>query len=327
MRKVSLIVPVYNSEEYIGKCLDSILKQTYKNFEIIIINDGSKDNSWKIITDYKDKYADKIIAINQENKGVAITRNETIRKANGDYIMFIDNDDFIDEDYIQTFVDIAESKDFDIVLGGYRRITEKNVILKEQLLNDNEEFSKFIIMAPWAKLYKKQFLLDNEIQFLKCNIGEDVYFNLNAMLSSNKIKIINYIGYNWFYNTASVSNTIQKNINQLEVFKLLDSCIEMLSTRNLIEKNYDILKTYFTRYIIWILSFSTKKLSYSNISVEYDKLFKWLESHFSDYKKNKNISYSKPVVDEKKQRIMQKMFLTAHKFHFGKILVYIYSKI
>ena len=75
MKKVTLIIPVYNSEKYIGKCLDSILNQTYTNFEILVVNDGSKDNSQKVIEEYQNKYPDKIIAINQENKGVSKTRN------------------------------------------------------------------------------------------------------------------------------------------------------------------------------------------------------------------------------------------------------------
>ena len=157
MKKVTLIVPVYNSEKYIGKCLDSILNQTYKNIEILVVNDGSKDNSQKIIDEFQSKYPDKIIAINQENKGVSKTRNESIKKASGDYIMFIDNDDYLDSDYIETFVTEAEKGDYDVVLGGYRRPNENGKIIKEMKLKETE-WSKFMILAPWAKIYKKQYL-------------------------------------------------------------------------------------------------------------------------------------------------------------------------
>ena len=136
MRKVTLIVPVYNSEDYIGRCLDSILNQTYQNFEILVVNDGSKDNSQKIINEYKEKYPNKIIAIEQPNKGVAITRNESVKRANGDYIMFVDNDDYLDKDYIETFVKTAEDGDYDAVLGGYRRPNEDGKILKTMQLQE-----------------------------------------------------------------------------------------------------------------------------------------------------------------------------------------------
>ena len=134
MSKVTIIIPVYNSEKYIGKCLDSILQQTYQDFEILVVNDGSKDNSQEVINKYKEKYPDKINAIEQDNKGVARTRNESIQKVKSKYIMFMDNDDYLDKDYIETFVKEIERDNYDAVVGGYRRITEKNKILKNIVL-------------------------------------------------------------------------------------------------------------------------------------------------------------------------------------------------
>lgn len=326
MKKVTLIVPVYNSEKYIARCLDSILNQSYENFEIMVVNDGSKDKSQEVIDEYKQKYPDKIISIEQENKGVAKTRNESIKRANGDYIMFVDNDDYLDKDYIQTFVDVVEDGEYDVVLGGYRRPNEDGKILKTMKLEDSE-WSKFMIMAPWAKIYRKQYLIENNIEFLSVNLGEDIYFNLKAMLISKKIKIIDYVGYNWFFNTKSVSNTTQKNITQLQVYELLNSCYDMVKNEGLLEENYDIIKTHFTRYIVWLISFSTKKLKYKVISEEYDKLFNWLEEKFPDYKKNKMISYTKPKGELFSIRFLTKTFLICHNLHLGKLLTFIYSKI
>lgn len=324
MEKVTLIVPVYNSEKYIGKCLDSILAQSYGNFEIMVINDGSKDSSQEIIREYQQKYPDKIIAIEQENKGVARTRNESVLKASGDYIMFVDNDDYLDKDYIETFMSHAVAGDYDVVLGGYRRPNCDGKIIRELRLQDTE-WSKLMITAPWAKVYRKQYLIENNIQFFEGNLGEDVYFNLKAMLLSSKIKITDYIGYNWFFNNQSVSNTTQKNIKNLQVYELLNSCYNMLADADLLSgANYDIAKTYFTRYIVWLLSFSTKGLSYQVISKEYNKLFKWLEERFPDYKKNKMISFTKPQGEDAKVRVMTKAFLIAHNMHLGKLLTFLY---
>lgn len=326
MKKVTLIVPVYNSEEYIGKCLESILKQTYQDFEIMVVNDGSKDNSQKVINYYKENFPDKIISIEQENKGVSKTRNESIRKAKSKYIMFIDNDDYLDKDYIETFVKTAEEGDYDAVFAGYRRPNENKKIIKKMELKDTE-WSKYMIMAPWAKIYKKKFLVDNNIEFLSVNLGEDIYFNLKAILASKKIKVIPFIGYNWFFNTASVSNTTQKNITNLQVYELLNSCYNMVKNEGYLEDNYDIIKTHFTRYIIWLISFSTKKLDYETISKEYDKIFNWLEEKFPDYKDNKMISYTKPDGEIFSVRFLTKTFMIFHKLNLGKILVYLYSKI
>ena len=190
--KVSVIVPVYNSEKYIEKCLNSIIEQTYKDFELIVINDGSKDNSLEILEKYKNDFPKVITLINQENIGVSKTRNNAIKMAKGKYVMFIDNDDFIDKDYIETFINEAEKEDYDVVLGGYRRPNEKGEIIKKLKL-PQEEWAKFMIFAPWARIYKKEYLLKNDIEFLSVNIGEDVYFNIQAMMISKKIKIIDYI--------------------------------------------------------------------------------------------------------------------------------------
>lgn len=326
MKKVTLIIPVYNSEKYIGKCLDSILNQTYDDFEILVVNDGSKDGSQEIINEYKSKYQDKIISIEQENKGVAVTRNESIKRANSEYVMFVDNDDFLDRDYIEVFVNAIEDGDYDVVLGGYRRPNENGDIIKKLQLRD-EEWSKFMIVAPWAKIYRKSYLVDNNMEFFSGNLGEDVYFNIKAMLLSKKIKIIPYIGYNWFFNTASVSNTTQKNITQLQVYELLNMCYDMVKCEGLLDDNYDVIKTYFTRYVVWLILFSTKRLSYNVICDEYDKLFVWLSDKFPDYKRNKMISYFKPTGEVFSVRFFTKTFLIAHNLHLGKFLTFVLSKL
>ena len=324
MKKISIIIPVYNSEKYIEKCLNSILKQKYTNYEIIIVNDGSKDNSQVIIDEFVNNYPEKIKAFLQENKGVSVTRNEAILKATGDYIMFVDNDDFLDDDYLETYINEVETNDYDIVLGGYKRVTNEK-ILKKVILND-DEWAKFVVMAPWAKLYKTSFLVENNTVFLKNNIGEDVYFNLKAVLMTDKIKIINYAGYNWFFNTESVSNTNQKNIKNLSVYNLLNNCYEMLKKENLIDNNYNITQYFFVRYIIWLLLFSTKGLNYKDLKKEYNNLFLWLFQRFPKYKKIK-VSFFKPKSESKSIRILMKIFLFLHKFNLGSFFVFVINKI
>jgi len=323
---VSIIIPVYNSEKYIGKCLDSVLKQTYQNIEIIVVNDGSKDNSLEILKKYERENLNKITVVDQENKGVAITRNESILKANGKYIMFIDNDDYIDKDYVETYVREAEIGNFDVVIGGYSREDENGKTLKLLKL-ENTEWSKLMVMAPWAKIYRKQYFLDNNITFLNNNIGEDVYFNLKATLLTDKVKIIDYTGYTWFFNNKSLSNSKQKNIKDLQVYELLNSCYDMVKDCGILDSKTEMVETYFIKYAVWILSFSTKKLPYKAISEEYDKLFKWIEERFPNYKKCKNISFTRPAGEIASVRIMTAVFMLCHKLHLGKIFTYLYSRI
>lgn len=324
--KVSIIIPVYNSEMFIEKCIDSVLEQSFNEYEIILINDGSKDGSKQILDEYKERYPEKIVVIHQENMGVSKTRNNAIKMAKGRYIMFIDNDDYIDKDYVEVFVKEIEEQDFDVVLGGYRRPNENGKIIKELKL-PQEEWAKFMIFAPWAKIYKREYLIKNNIEFLPINIGEDVYFNLQAMLISKKIKIIDYIGYNWYFNTGSVSNTTQKNIKNLQVYELLNSCYEVLKEKNILEENYEIVEMYFIRYIVWFLLFSTKKLEYKTIKEEYNKIFKWLEEKFPNYKNNKLLVITKPKGEILSVRLTVYIFMLAHKLKMGKALLLIYSKI
>ena len=240
--------------------------------------------------------------------------------------MFMDNDDFIDKDYIKTYIEEIEKEDLDVVIGGYRRPNEKGKVIKELQL-PQEEWGKFMIFAPWAKIFKREYLIENDIKFLPVNIGEDVYFNIQAMLLSKKIKIINYIGYNWFFNTGSVSNTTQKNISNLQVFDLLNSCYNVTKKKNILDKNYEYLEMYFIRYIVWFLLFSTKKVEYKVIKEKYNEIFNWLKERFPNYKKNKLLGITKPRGEIASVRLSVYIFMLLHKLHLGKLFLLIYSKI
>ena len=120
-KKVSIIVPVYNAEKFIDKCIQSLINQTYQNIEIILSNDGSKDNSLKKIKDWEKKYPDKIKCESHKNQGVGMTRNKGIALATGDYLTFVDSDDYLDDNFIETLVNNID--DCDIIVSGYKRVT------------------------------------------------------------------------------------------------------------------------------------------------------------------------------------------------------------
>lgn len=323
-KDITIIIPVYNSEKYLNRCIDSIINQTAKNYKILIINDGSKDNSQKIIDDYCKKYPKIIKCVKQKNKGVAKTRNNAIKLTDTKYIMFMDNDDYIDVDYVETLY--KNIKDYDIVLSGFRRPNSKGVITTETNLQD-EEWSKMMIMTPWAKIFKREFLIDNNIEFLDNNIGEDIYFNLLAVFSTKKIKVLNYIGYNWFYNDESVSNTSQTDIKKINVYNLLNNCYDELKKRELLIKNYTMIEAHFIRYIYWFMIYATKNLNYKDLSKEYDKIFKWLKDRFPNYEKNKLIGFNKPKGETFENKRLYFIFKTSSKFKLGKLFVFMYNKI
>lgn len=313
MKKVSIIIPVYNSEKYISKCLDSVINQTYKNIEILVINDGSKDNSINILREYEKKDS-RIIVIDKENEGVAKTRNMGIKKATGEYIMFIDNDDFIDSDYVETYL---KNTDYDIVIGSYKRTDINGEILFKYNLNEDSIWSKYIVLAPWAKLYKKDFLIKNNIEFLNYGIGEDVYFNLLCYSKTNNIKVISDFKYNWFYNNESVSNTKQRGLK-----KTVDITVLLNNLLTFVDLNCEYNKYFLERYIYWYLLFSGKDASKGDFIEQYNNYIKWLND-------NKIKSNIKPLFlkgEPFKIKMIVVIFRMIRKLHLIKLFSKVYCK-
>ena len=313
MNKVSIIIPVYNSEKYISKCLDSVLNQTYENIEVLVINDGSKDNSINILRGYEKKDK-RIVVIDKENEGVAKTRNMGIKKATGDYIMFIDNDDFIDEDYVETYL---KNTDYDIVIGSYKRTDINDKILFKYNLDEKSIWAKYVVLAPWAKLYKKDFLIKNNIEFLNYGIGEDVYFNLLCYSKTNNIKVINDFKYNWFYNNESVSNTKQRGLK-----KTVDITVLLNNLLTFVDLNSEYNKYFLERYIYWYLLFSGKQASKGDFTEQYNNYIKWLND-------NKIKSNIKPLFlkgEPFKIKLVVIIFRMIRKLHLIKLFSKVYCK-
>ena len=213
MKKISIVLPVYNGAKSVKKCIKSIFAQDYTNLEIIIVNDGSTDNSEEIIKSVIEEYGRKdVIYIYKENTGVADTRNYAISIALGDYITFIDQDDMYSENYCSSYMGLVD-ENTDIVVGGYIRVdSEEKELYREHLAE--AEWSKYIVTAPWAHIYKRDFLVNNKIEFLKSAIGEDVYFNILAYAYAKNVKICEEELYYWTNNPESVSNSKQAKIDE-----------------------------------------------------------------------------------------------------------------
>ena len=271
MKKISIIIPVYNSEKYLSKCIDSILNQTYKDFELLLINDGSKDNSLSIMKEYSLK-DNRIKVIDQKNMGVAKTRNKGIELATGEYITFIDNDDTIQIDYLEKFLSNCEK--YDMVIGGYRRIDNNGKIINIYQPK-NTFWAKYTFITPWARIFRREFLIDNDIKFLSSPIGEDVYFNLSIYSKTDSIKTINYVGYEWLNNLESVSNTVHKGFNdKVDIVSFLDS---LYSIRG--DKYQDYFDFYCYKFGIWYLLYSGKNAKSEKFIVEYNKIQEWNKEH------------------------------------------------
>lgn len=193
-KKISIIVPVYNVEEYLSKCLDSLISQRYRNFEIVLIDDGSTDHSVDIINEYAIRYP-FIRAFHHSNHGVSYTRNRGIKEAEGDYIAFIDGDDWADKDYLYKMINCLEASDLDFVVCNYSFYDNNTHETKEWIMYHDTKYVGRIQAAemllttscvPWNKVYKKSSLQDVTFQE-DIAIGEDTVFLMQLLGKCKKI--------------------------------------------------------------------------------------------------------------------------------------------
>ena len=317
-KRITIIVPVYNAGANIEHCVQSILKQTFKDFVVLLINDGSTDDSLKRINEYQTKYPDIFKVLTHENKGVVETRHRGLKEADTEYVMFMDNDDFIDDNYVEVLYNEIEKSQMDIVISGYRRANFDKVFFT--IPSENDEWTKYRITAPWARIFRRKFLIDNDVRFLKTYIGEDTFFNISAYQYTDKIKCIDYIGYNWYFNDESVSNTKQRGLKPecdvLIVLKEIDKIVK--------DKNDELLNYFMFRHIIWYLLFSGRGATSKRFMEEYRRLFAWLEK--SGYR-NKTHFFSKKIKSEPYQnRLFISIFYMLHKIKLVKPFSMIYCK-
>lgn len=203
MAKVSIIVPVYNVEKYLRKCLNSLINQTLKDIEIICINDGSTDKSLEILEEYKNRDS-RIILLNQENSGQSIARNNGIKKATGEYLGFVDPDDWVDLDYYEKLYNAASTNDTDIAVGGIIRVTgikkKKFLNFEKETITDNTNLKFELCDVPeksyvWNKIYKTEKLKEIGLEFEKGIFYEDCIFTPQALFYLGKIATVPNIYY------------------------------------------------------------------------------------------------------------------------------------
>lgn len=265
MEKISVIIPVYNSEKYLSKCLESVLKQTYKNIEIILIDDGSTDESGLICDDYSNK-DERIRVIHTENVGVSHARNVGLENATGDLISFIDSDDELENNMFEVLVNIKQKYNADMSHCGYKRVDEFGNFIKNVcgthavLIQDNVETitnmlgGVYFTGGLWNKLYS--YSVVKNIRFaeeLKNN--EDILFNVLAIQNCRKIVFIDECKYIYYEHTLSACNTINKEKQIADSLKATE-----LMMKNCC--NEKLRKIYFQRY------FSQKLNLYKNIVAE-----------------------------------------------------------
>ena len=256
---VSIILPVYNAQNHLARCVGSICAQTYRNLEIIILNDGSKDQSLPVCEEFRAKDS-RILLVDKENSGVSDTRNLGLKLACGKYVQFVDSDDYLDPDFTEHLVTAAEENEADLVIAPYKMVIPAGASKPEQVLGkiqdelgvmsvarppevrdygflpagvyDKDTFALRLMDKPasyfysvlWNKLYRRDILTGNDIQFVsEMRWAEDLVFNLRYIQYAERFVSIAQAGYSYVQNPQSICHT-QVNAatvvqNKLQVFR------------------------------------------------------------------------------------------------------------
>ena len=267
--KVSVIIPVYNVEKYISRCLDSVINQTLKQIEILVINDGTKDNSFEICKQYALKDS-RIKLFSKENEGLGLTRNYGIKRAKGEYIAFLDSDDFIDLDFYEKLYNDAKKNNTDASFTNIKLYTETGEIIQKDVMpfksnvvsskkfmynllhvEDKKEYGKnYMGMSVWRSIYKKEILDKNNIIFESERkfISEDIIFNIDFCMASKKISFIDNTYYYYCINGNSLTTTYKKDRFEKDIilYKELIRRLKSYNEYNNVKKG---LSNYFLGYV------------------------------------------------------------------------------
>lgn len=228
MVAISLVIPVYNIEKYLRKCLDSIVNQTFKDFEVICVNDGSKDSSLEILNEYAQKDI-RFKVISQENGGSGSARNNGLSRAQGKYVQFLDGDDYFESEMLEKLYNLAENRQADIAVCSSRKVDDDgnitetrnpnsplnlNLIPFDKVFN-YKDFPNDIFnltgTAPWNKLYLREMLIKNELKFPKLTGPDDLCFVHMAIVCAEKIVAIGDEFINYRYNRPGSVQTYRAN--------------------------------------------------------------------------------------------------------------------
>ena len=294
MKKVSIIVPVYGVEKYIYKCLDSLVKQSLKEIEVIVVNDGTKDNSQKIIDKYVKKYPDKIKSFIKENGGQGSARNYGLEKASGEYIGYVDSDDFVEKDMYKKLYNKAKENNYDIVVCGNYNVSEdyqnKNIDAFINNYNTDLENIFFGKMAVWNKIYKRDILIKNKLEFKEKVWYEDLAFTLKAIMNSNTFAFIDEPLYDYLIREGSTMNNsnVQRNLEILDAFNDILSYIQHNKKEEYFSKiEFLAIDHIYISAIVRVLKAEADdKVKRETIN----KLIDYMNKKFPNYKNNKYIN-------------------------------------
>ncbi|MBD5359291.1 MAG: glycosyltransferase family 2 protein [Bacteroides sp.] len=314
---ISVIIPAYNVQDYIAECLDSILNQTYKDLEIIVVDDGSTDSTPQILEEYAKKYP-QIRILTQQNSGQSSARNNGLREAEGEEIIFVDSDDWIaSETTIEKFHHALSRSESDYVQGGLcfikgDKITKNYIPGHSQPLSDDEILDAALSMnglytAPFAKIYRTEFLRSNSLYFIEGMVNEDTAHSIMIAAFAHKVSFISELTY---YSREREGSTSRADFKRM--FRTMHEVMNRtrLELRNL-GKYSDVQGVFEARYLrsmLYNLLQSAQRLDYHQFKDDWEYCMTQ-----TDYKKNRKYAKSLPVP----HKAMYKLSMSPKSFYLS----------
>lgn len=278
--KVSVIVPVYNVEKYLRKCLDSLVNQTFSDYEVILVNDGSTDNSQNIIDEYASKYP-CIKALKKDNGGMSSARNVGLDVATGDYYAFVDSDDFVELDFLEKMYNKAIQEESDVVICDYYALNEEEKRMIKCHMNFSPEQKREYLLSPpmvWSKLIKKDIL--KKVRFKEGIYYEDLDICVRMIPFINRVSFVDEPLYDYYLqHSGSIMTQKTFNVHLLDIFSVLEDAKKALQVDYLREIEYI--------YITHLLRTATLRfLDYPKTKEYLIKINNTMENTFPNWKEN-----------------------------------------
>lgn len=297
MPKVSVIVPFYNVEGYIEKCLETLVNQTLKDIEIILVNDGSKDRSIEIVKMFLQQYPDKITYLEKENGGLSDARNYAIPYAKGEYIAFLDSDDYVEKDMYESMYELAKKENSDMVecdfYWEYPNKTKEDI---GRIYHEKKEMLEKVRVVAWNKLIKREILEKTGIQFPKGYRYEDVEFTYKLIPYLEKVSFLKKPCIHYVQREGSISNS--QNERTREIFDVLEHVISYYKENEIYDIYKEELEYVYIRYAFCSSLLRIVKIKDEEIQEKLlDETWRNVNEKFPNWKKNSLLKKNKSLKD------------------------------
>lgn len=293
MPKVSVIVPVYNVELYVEKCLNSLVNQTLQEIEIIVVNDGSTDNSKQIIQKFIEKYPQKIVYLEKENGGLSDARNYALPHAKGEYIAFVDSDDYVEENTYQDMYELAQKEKSDMVeCDFYWEYPHKKKEDRGVLYEGKKEMLEKVRVVAWNKLIKREILEKTKIEFPKGYRYEDVEFTYKLIPHLDKVSFLKKPCIHYIQREGSIANS--QNERTKEIFDVLEHVLQYYKEYGYYEEYQEQLEYIYTRFLFCSSLLRMVKIKDKSIRKKLlQETWENVNTKFPNWKKNKILNQNR----------------------------------